>query len=454
MGGRSKKRIGRIPKYSEKKRQQKKINKIGRPKRKPKGAITSLYEIKDVVSSLGVDWSEQSEGDEARFVKLSTFGQSQSIVTHSIIFTPDLRWKLYVHGQEVVKDRCSLLKETAPTIEKKADIRRLFAILSGANVCAGHPDDKFIKMLNAKRRSSSGESSPYLDSYASVQLNECTYSQTVRSPSCEMLSQGPKCPSCVEYRSVLRSAHNRWSKTTRRSPSKFTSTSSRTPFTHLRTPEKRRRYSLLRARAIATEKRLARLRKRLKESIDKSGVTVENELHSDLVKTMDDNSEEIKKKYAEGTFRRLFWDQQMQAAKAKKPTQVRWHPMMIRWCLHLKLLSSSAYHAMRSSGYITLPSERTLRDYTRWIESNTGCQPEVTQQLLDELNKVKLPEHLKSHVAVVFDEVKIKEGIVYDKHNCRMLGFVDMGDINNELLQFQRSLEDKRQLPSKCWYSW
>ena len=261
MGGRSKKRIGQIPKYSEKKRQQKKINKIGRPKRKPKGAITSLYEIKDVVSSLDVDWSEQSEGDEARFVKLSTFGQSQSIVTHSIIFTPDLRWKLYVHGQKVVKDRCSLLKETAPTIEKKADIRRIFAILSGANVCAGHPDDKFIKMLNAKRRSSSGESSPYLDSYASVQLNDSTYSQTVRSPSCEMLSQGPKCPSCVEYRSVLRSAHNRWNKTTHRSPSKFTSTSSRTPFTHLRTPEKRRRYSLLRARAIATEKRLARLRK-------------------------------------------------------------------------------------------------------------------------------------------------------------------------------------------------
>lgn len=94
---------------------------------------------------------------------------------------------------------------------------------------------------------------------------------------------------------------------------------------------------------------------------------------------------------------------------------------------------------MRSSSYITLPSERTLRDYTRWIESNTGCQPEVTQQLLDELNKVKLPEHLKSHVAVVFDEVKIKEGIVYDKHSCRVLGFVIM---DNELLQFQHSLED------------
>ena len=123
----------------------------------------------------------------------------------------------------------------------------------------------------------------------------------------------------------------------------------------------------------------------------------------------------------------------MQAAKAEKPTQVRWHLMMIRWCLHVKLLSSSAYHAIRSSGCITLLSECTFRDYTRWIESNTGCQPEVTQQLLDELNKVKLSEHLKSHVAVVFDEVKIKDEIVYDKYSCRVLGFVDMSDINNEL---------------------
>lgn len=100
------------------------------------------------------------------------------------------------------------------------------------------------------------------------------------------------------------------------------------------------------------------------------------------------------------------------------------------------LLSSSTYHAMRSSGFITLPSERTLRDYTRWIESRTGCQPEVTQQLLDELSKVKLSENLKKHVALVFDEVKVKEGIVYDKHNCRVVGFVDIGDVNNQLLQF------------------
>ena len=40
---------------------------------------------------------------------------------------------------------------------------------------------------------------------------------------------------------------------------------------------------------------------------------------------------------------------------------------MIKWCLNLKLLSTSSYHALRTSGFVTLPSERTLRDYTSYF---------------------------------------------------------------------------------------
>ena len=58
----------------------------------------------------------------------------------------------------------------------------------------------------------------------------------------------------------------------------------------------------------------------------------------------------------------FFWDEQLKAAAAKDPRQVRWHPVLIKWCLNLKLLSSSAYHAMKTSGFLKLPSERTLRE--------------------------------------------------------------------------------------------
>ena len=62
---------------------------MGRPKRKPKGAATSLDDVKNVVLSLNVDWSEQSEGDEARFVKLLTSAQAESIVPSFLLLTYD-----------------------------------------------------------------------------------------------------------------------------------------------------------------------------------------------------------------------------------------------------------------------------------------------------------------------------------------------------------------------------
>ena len=42
----------------------------------------------------------------------------------------------------------------------------------------------------------------------------------------------------------------------------------------------------------------------------------------------------------------------------------------------------------------------------------------------------------------MFDEVKIKEGIVYSKHDCNIVGFVDLRPVNNTLLNFESSLSD------------
>ena len=37
----------------------------------------------------------------------------------------------------------------------------------------------------------------------------------------------------------------------------------------------------------------------------------------------------------------------------------------------------------------------------------------------------------------MFDEVKIKVGIVYDKNEGGIIGFTDLGDVNNTLLKFE-----------------
>ena len=134
-------------------------------------------------------------------------------------------------------------------------------------------------------------------------------------------------------------------------------------------------------------------------------------------------SNEVSSRYKENSFQHLFWKEQLKNL-AKQPKQRRWHPMLVRWCLHLRMLSSTAYDTLRR--VLVLPCGRTLRDYTHFIESGIGIQPEVTQQLLTAMKYDTLDDHQK-YVSVIFDEMKIKEGLVYDKHQCKVVGFVDVG---------------------------
>ena len=155
---------------------------------------------------------------------------------------------------------------------------------------------------------------------------------------------------------------------------------------------------------------------------------------------MNENTDSVREMYATGTFARLLWDEQLKAATAKDSRQVRWHPTLIKWCLNLKLLSSSAYHALRTSGFLKLPSERTLQDYVHYFSNKPAFQNKVHQQLLDEINGVHLSES-KKYVALIIDEMKFKEGLVNNKHSGKVIGFTDLGDINNELLQLENNTE-------------
>ena len=150
---------------------------------------------------------------------------------------------------------------------------------------------------------------------------------------------------------------------------------------------------------------------------------------------MNELTGEIQQKYPEDSFRRLFWEQQLQALKAKDCRQVRWHPALIKLCLHLKFKSSSSYDALRSTGVLTLPSERTLRDYTHWMKSEVGFQSVVNEQLIMEAD---VKEEKDKYVVLVFDEMKIREDLVFDKHLCELVGFVNLGEINNILTEFER----------------
>ena len=87
---------------------------------------------------------------------------------------------------------------------------------------------------------------------------------------------------------------------------------------------------------------------------------------------------------------------------------MRWHPLIIKWCLYLRHLSGKAYETVRSSGCIRLPSQRTLRDYTHYVSAATGFSTAIDKQLAAAADIDNCSEKDK-YTLIVMDEMYIKE---------------------------------------------
>lgn len=75
-----------------------------------------------------------------------------------------------------------------------------------------------------------------------------------------------------------------------------------------------------------------RLKKKIATAADKAEVTVNEELHNAIVNENKSFFEDL----PSDSFQRIFWEQQVQAASCKSAKNMRWHPIMIRWCLYLR----------------------------------------------------------------------------------------------------------------------
>lgn len=104
---------------------------------------------------------------------------------------------------------------------------------------------------------------------------------------------------------------------------------------------------------------LKRMEKVLKSIIQKDAISVDDMLHSDLLAIM--------KKQVPSTgdddqckFRDIFWKQQLQAFSKSNPKSIRWHPIIVKWCLYLHHKSSGAYETLRNSGESSCHQEELL----------------------------------------------------------------------------------------------
>ncbi|CAG2204422.1 unnamed protein product [Mytilus edulis] len=133
------------------------------------------------------------------------------------------------------------------------------------------------------------------------------------------------------------------------------------------------------------------------------------------------NAEMGKPCHDENSYQRFFWTIQMKCMNLQSTKVVRWHTIILRWCLYLRQKSSDT---LTDFGFITLPSSRTLFDYSHYTRNDNGFLPDVIKVLKEEVNKRVMCSTegvWKNYVGILFDEIKIKSDLVYESIQGNLL---------------------------------
>lgn len=157
----------------------------------------------------------------------------------------------------------------------------------------------------------------------------------------------------------------------------------------------------------------------MRAEIMKTNIEVDHQLSNDFTSILDESDSEIT------PFMNLFWQQQKKLFSSSR-TGVRYHPMIIRFCLSLAAKSPSCYEELRNSKVLVLPSQRRLKDYRNAIRPQRGFQEEV----VEELKALTDPYFdVQRYVVLLFDEMKVMSNLVLDKVTGELIGFTDLGDV-------------------------
>lgn len=187
-------------------------------------------------------------------------------------------------------------------------------------------------------------------------------------------------------------------------------------------------------------------RMKIDKLIQKEGVKVDLSVSNDFKNIL--NNLNLNEMIAEKKItpqQALFLEQQLKALSAKSPNGRRWHPTMIRFALSIFHKSPAAYGALYESGVLTLPCRRTLFDYTHFKPIKDGIHYEVLESVAKEVEKLKLYQRYHT---LMCDEMYISKSLVYEKHTGRIIGYVTLDEVQQELDSLQCFLEDPLAEPS------
>lgn len=357
-------------------------------------------------------------------------------VKATIVISDTLHPSLCVHRQSITKDHDFWLGLPHCVYTVK-DVDSIVSKFCAWGVCEGNSDGVFQSLVpeGVSICSSGFQRKGFREGSMGA-----AYSSTVRSSSCLFLVRkgiSNRCSHCRVYRRTLWSMVARAEKTPSHVSGECELLKSHGTHSSMSREKLELKITQLKKANKELETERERLRREVLKHIKQHGTILNETDNMDVLSLLRVHQKEVEKAYPdEKSLPRLFWEEQRRYAELSDSRGMRWHPMIIRWCLYMQNCSSKAYSAMRDMGFVALPSCRTLFDYSNVVPSKNGFSVECMLHLKQEAEKLGLFDEEHQHrryVGILQDEVQINQGLVYDRNSGILVGFTNLNEAANEV---------------------
>jgi hypothetical protein len=260
--------------------------------------------IKKAKDGLPLGWTMTRNGDSIKAVYLQERKEDptkDTMITKSLTLHNDGSWSLGVLGKSITKfdTQASERLENYQNVRNEEEFLSLVNDVHLTKICCGNPDiDHGIPTKSRVPENSH------------------------RSSGCSFLIENEKnrCNECMKHRKYLRVIKSRQAKQT--SMDQRTAIDSHVNYRYLSSQEKDDKIKKLHKELTATKRTLNNVKSKLNRAIQEEGHVLDNEI-SGYLKEILAIGENLKNELPEGTFRRIFWQQKMQALSCKDTRQIR-----------------------------------------------------------------------------------------------------------------------------------
>lgn len=375
----------------------------------------------DLENSIPDGWIVEASSKYVRLVLLSRF---ENVSVQQSISWDGEDLKIFVHNRNLPKDNFvwnSIANvsdiDFSETSVLSDHLVKLCCVVQSSQICQG------VRLFNNFWTNLAEEKRGFVES------EFYTEKACFRDNSCSLLVAGAgACIPCKRLHNLLRC--RQWRESSEKEKDK-----KKTNIKYLSGEEAKERLRETQEEKRKLEKKIFKMRERLKTFIERSTVPVSTEFGADIAKLFKDNERVMT------PVQKLFWSEQLKClSKQKNPRQMRWNPFVIRLALHLQMLSSTAYDYVKN--FINLPSKRTLYDYSHFTEAKEGPQDFIINDLAKQCEE-KFKEKHEKYFSLVFDEIDIRSGVVIDRRTGEVVGYTNLSDVEEELVALEAEISEK-----------